>query len=39
MSDLITCIVPVYNGERYLTQALDSIYTVDDDPSVAGRSP
>ena len=25
MTDLITCIVPVYNGERYLTEALDSI--------------
>jgi glycosyltransferase involved in cell wall biosynthesis len=26
MSALISCIVPVYNGERYLSEALESIF-------------
>ena len=47
-SPLISCIIPVYNGERYLREALDSIVAqtyrpleiiVADDGSAMARHP
>ena len=37
-SPLVSCIVPVFNGERYLREALDSIFPPDGrEPRAAGE--